>query len=102
MQHRAVNAGEVIGIEETGWRASVTKLPDDEVRADDQIAHDLALHSETYMDCVGAGQVRASTTNPCLSASMLVTEKSRLFGSPRAWAKSCGWRAKLVVLCARE
>ena len=39
----------MIGIDETGRGAPVTELPDDEVRADDQIVNDLPLHPEAHM-----------------------------------------------------
>jgi hypothetical protein len=47
----------VIGIKEVG-SASVLEMPDDKVRADDQIVHDFALHTEAHMYGVGTGKVR--------------------------------------------
>jgi hypothetical protein len=57
LQYRTAGAAEVIDIEETGWRTSVTGLPHDKICIDRQIANHLALHSEACVCRGGAGQV---------------------------------------------
>ena len=47
----------MINIDQTRRRTDVTEFPHDEIRADNQIARDLALHSEVYVYRGGTGQV---------------------------------------------
>ena len=54
----------MIDIDQTGRRTDVTELPDDKIRANDQIANDLALHSEAYVHRGGAGQVPGTQLSP--------------------------------------
>ena len=89
----------MIDIDLTGRCADVTELPHDEIRANHQIANDLALYSEADVHRGGAGQV-TRIHEPCLSASMLVTEKSRLFGSPRACANSARMAGRICSAVA--